>query len=254
MSKPLGFGLAAALLLSGWNSVAHAYRPFTGTDADVAARGEFELELGPLQFRRNVGRNQLLAPATVLNLGILPRTELVVDFVGTLPLPAAAGQARYQVRDTDVFLKFLLRQGALQDRSGPSIALETGPLTPEIEGQSGFGFAANLIVSERWDWFVAHLDNQASLGRRDLQFGWSSSLIGEFRFSEIAWPVMELLAGRDFDAHASTYSALVGCIWHAADGFDLDAAAIAGSVNRAAAFEARLGFTWAFQVWNPAPD
>jgi hypothetical protein len=252
MTKPLGFGLAAALVMIAWPEIAQAYRPFNGTDASVAARGEFELELGPLQFRRSVGRDQLLAPATVLNLGVLPRTELVVDFVGSMPLPAAAGEARYQVRETDVFLKVVLREGVLQDGSGPSVALEAGPLTPEIEGQSGLGFAANLIVSERWDWFLAHLDNQALWGRGDLTFGWQSSLIGEFRFSETAWPVVELLWQRTFSSGVSTYSALLGGIWHAAPGFDLDAAALVASSYRRAGFEARLGFTWALRIWEPA--
>src|SRR5689334_6194061 len=49
-----------------------AYRPFDGTDADVAARGEFELEMGPSDFYRISSRNYLIVPSTVLNLGVLP--------------------------------------------------------------------------------------------------------------------------------------------------------------------------------------
>ncbi len=112
-------------------SDAHAYRPFDGTDADVAEFGEFELELGPLEAVHDPGATYLLAPATVLNLGILPRTELVLDFVSTIAPRPAPGERGFQLRDTDVFLKFLLVKGALQQRGHlPSVALETGPSDP----------------------------------------------------------------------------------------------------------------------------
>jgi hypothetical protein len=227
-----------------------AYRPFTGTDGDVAEQGEFELELGPVQLLRQQHRDYLLSPVTVLNLGIFSRTELVVDFVGDFPLAADRGDSRYRVQDTDVFLKFLLRPGVLQKQSGPSIALEAGPLTPGIGGQPGFGAAANLIVSERWEWLIVHLNSEATLSRQQLQFSWSNSLISEFRFNEIAWPVTELRWERVIGSGASVYSALAGGIWRVCVGIDLDAAAIVESVGGSPAFEARLGFTWAFQVWE----
>jgi hypothetical protein len=230
---------------------AHAYRPFNGTDADVAEQGVFELELGPVNLARQRQPNYyLLAPVTVLNLGIFARAELVVDFVGNAPLRPQPGEAHYQIRDTDVLLKFILRKGALQNESGPSIALEAGPLVPEIFGQRGFGAAANLIVSERWRWFIAHLNNEAQLSRSDLNLVWSNSLIAELRFNETAWPVAELLWERNFGSRVSSYSALAGLIWSAFEGFDFDAAAVVASVAGRPAFEGRLGFTWALQVWE----
>lgn len=60
-------------------SPARAYRPFDGTDADVAQPREFELELGPAHYYRRAGQNYLITPALVLNLGIVDDTELVVD-------------------------------------------------------------------------------------------------------------------------------------------------------------------------------
>ena len=63
-----GLVATASLLLVGRDAL--AYRPFDGTDADVAEYGDFELELGPTQYYREDGRNFLVAPATVLNLGI----------------------------------------------------------------------------------------------------------------------------------------------------------------------------------------
>jgi hypothetical protein len=81
---------------------------------------------------------------------------------------------------------------------------------------------------------------------------WSNSLITEFRFSEKAWPVTEVLWEREIKSGASVYSALAGMIWSVAEGFDLDAALRVASVEGSAAFEGRLGFTWAFAVWEPS--
>jgi hypothetical protein len=229
---------------------AQAYRPFNGTDGDVAELGEFELELGPVQLLHAQRRNYLLAPATVLNFGILPRTELVIDFVGNIPLFSRQGEARYSVGDTDVFLKVLLLKGVLQDEPGPSIALEAGPLTPEINGAKGLGAAANLIISERWSWFLAHLNSQIILSRSDLEPAWSESLITEFRVNEKIWPVTELLWVRDIRSGASRYSALVGAIWSMSEGLDFDAAAVVGSIGGKPSFEGRLGFTWAIAMWE----
>ncbi len=39
-----------ALLIVFASNDARAYRPFDGTDADVAAKGELELEIGPLGY------------------------------------------------------------------------------------------------------------------------------------------------------------------------------------------------------------
>src|SRR5215471_19102213 len=195
--------LVAALFASGVTT-AHAYRPFDGTDADVAELGEFELELGPAQLLHEDGRNFLTTPA-VLNLGILPRTELVVDLVGMAPFrpapppaPGQPGEPKYAVLDTDVFLKFLLLKGALQEETGFSLALESGVLIPEVYGESGYGYSGDLIVSNQWGWFVAHLNNTLELARATGDPVWSNSLIFEFLISERFRPVTEVLWERDF--------------------------------------------------------
>src|SRR4051812_19352634 len=81
--------LLAALLRA---SIAEAYRPFDGTDADVVEPGTFELELGPVHWYDRGGQQSLLAPVTVLNFGILPETELVVDFQGSIALGPLEGR------------------------------------------------------------------------------------------------------------------------------------------------------------------
>src|SRR5687768_16247795 len=77
----LPLGLLAILLVTVVEpGRAHALRPFDSTDADVAAAGELELELGPLGLLRPRGAGDLLvAPAVILNLGLTSRLELVME-------------------------------------------------------------------------------------------------------------------------------------------------------------------------------
>jgi hypothetical protein len=224
---------------------AQAYRPFDGTDGDVADTGEFELELGPIHYAQE-GKEKFLLTPTVLNLGVIPRMELVLDFV---PLYPERGGPTV-VSDTDVFAKFLLRSGVLQEESGPSIALEAGPLVPEVNGQKGFGASVNLIVSEQWGWLTLHLNNEGELSRKDLDFAWATNLIGELDVGSKLRPVAELGFEIEPSSGAKGYTALGGVIWSVTEGFDLDAAARVGRLDGERAFEARLGLTWAVPVWG----
>jgi hypothetical protein len=55
--------------LLAWSVPASAYRPFDGTDAAVAAKGELEIELQPAGRLHDQGGTSLIAPATVINYG-----------------------------------------------------------------------------------------------------------------------------------------------------------------------------------------
>src|SRR5690348_218369 len=99
-----------ALIVVGWlcsPSPVHAYRPFDGTDADVADFGEFEWEVGPVQPVHVGNETELEAPTMVLNLGALPRTEFIIDLTGLAPLDPAPGESHYQLADTGVSFKVL---------------------------------------------------------------------------------------------------------------------------------------------------
>ena len=229
-------------------SDAKAYRPFDGTDGDVAELGEFELELGPLDYAQQGTEKAFFTP-TVLNLGVLPRMELVADFAFARPF-APEGTETFQVVDTDVFAKVLLRKGVIQGEGGPSIAVEAGPLLPEVNGDSGFGASANLIISERLSDLYLHLNNEAELTRGDLDFEWTSSLIGELDFGAAVRPVAEILWARDAEG-LNTYSGLLGVIWNATEELALDGAGRIASVDGQTAYEIRLGLTWAVPVWTP---
>src|SRR5262245_7448719 len=64
---------------------AFAYRPFDGTDAAVAEPGEMEIELQPAGVLSSNGQRTLVAPATVLNFGLVKNWEAV--FEGRLETP-----------------------------------------------------------------------------------------------------------------------------------------------------------------------
>src|SRR5207237_9597393 len=83
-------------------SPAFAYRPFDGTDGDVAAVGEFELEVGPAHFLSSPEGRYIVAPATVLNLGVARGLELVVDFKDFVGLQSVAGQPPMRLLTTDI--------------------------------------------------------------------------------------------------------------------------------------------------------
>ena len=135
--RRLNLGLALFVAGMALATPALAYRPFDGTDGDVADVGEFELEMGPAQFLSSPEGRYLMAPATVLNLGVAPGLELVVDFKDFVGLQTVVGQPRMRLLDTDIFLKGILRRGTLQGESGVSMALEAGPLLPSSAAPTG---------------------------------------------------------------------------------------------------------------------
>jgi hypothetical protein len=237
--------LASLLVLLTPRS-ASAYRPLDGTDGDVAEVGEFELELGPLHYAQE-GQDKLFLTPIVLNLGVIARLELVVDFV---PLYPQNGGMR--VTDTDVLAKYLLRRGALQGEGGPSVAIEGGALVPELNGVEGFGASLNLMVSEQYGWLTLNLKNAGRISRQGLVFGYAANLIGEFEIGSKLRPVAELGFEIGPNSGAKGYSALAGVIWSVAEELALDAAARVGRLEEVNSFEARLGLTWTVSVWGSA--
>jgi hypothetical protein len=229
--------------------VARAYRPFDGTDASVADVGEFALELGPVQYYRHAGARYLIAPATVLNLGLIKDVELVGDFKELIGVDRVPGEARYRTLDAHLLGKFVLRRGSLQGEGGVSLALETGALLPEVHGEDRFGFQANLIASYRWQYLTVHLDEEAELARS----GGPAVFSGVIVEGPQAWPirpVAELFAERERDVPAG-YSALLGAIWPADEKIVLDGGFRAAREDGARATEVRLGFTWVQGLWTP---
>jgi hypothetical protein len=226
---------------------ARAYRPFDGTDADVAEHGSFELEVGPTHWYRQGGETYVVAPATVINFGILEDTEIVVDFedfVGHGPLN---GRPSLALLDTDILLKHVFREGVLQGKTGVSFAVEAGPLTPEINGTNAFGASLNALVSYRWDWGTVHFNEWPSYSRNH-NLDLYSGVIVEGPHDWVVRPVGEVFYEKELNA-LQTESVLVGAIWTVKESFGLDLAVRAARIGDENAAEVRFGFTWSLNMW-----
>jgi hypothetical protein len=238
-------------------STAEAYRPFDGTDADVAENGAFELELGPAQwyYQTDAGGGPLrghyvVAPATVLNFGVFEDTEVVVDFQDFVALGPLAGRPAAALLGTDVLLKHLFRKGALQGKTGVSFAVEAGPLLPEINGADAFGASLNAVLSYRWDGGSIHFDAWPSYAR-DQNLDLFSDVILEGPARWLVRPVCEVFYEKRFNAF-ETESVLVGAIWNMKESFAMDVGVRGAHVGVDRVAEIRLGFTWALPMWAGA--
>jgi hypothetical protein len=230
---------------------ASAYRPFDGTDADTAELGEFELELGPVHYYRQASQNFLIAPALVLNFGLLERTELVIDAQNYVALgPLTPGTSRLSFLGDDILVKHTFREGTLQGKTGVSIAAEGGVLTPEINGVASVGASLDVITSYRWGWGTLHWNEWFEL-TRDQHADLYTGLIVEGPHDWKVRPVGELYYDKDFEG-TSTESVLVGVIWQAREAFDFDVGVRGARVADENAVEVRLGLTWRVAMWEPA--
>ena len=145
----LTLGTFAALSLLAWCSPAFAYRPFDGTDAAVAAKGDVEIELQPAGRLRDESGTSLIAPATVVNYGLSEDWEALLEGQGRTLL---APPGPTSLTAAGAFLKHVLVPGNLQGKTGPSVATEFGVLLPDRTGDSSVGASFAGIVSQRWDW------------------------------------------------------------------------------------------------------
>jgi hypothetical protein len=243
-NRPVLVLLACAAVVAA-SRPASAYRPFDFTDAAVADVGELEIELGPAQFRRSQDERTLIAPIYVVNYGFAKNWELVLDGRAEHPLPPADDTPSRLVGNA-LSLKGVLREGALQDKSGPSVATEFGILLPGINDEQGFGASWLWIVSQRCSWGTVHLNAEAEL-TRDHNADFSVGAIIEGPFDWRVRPVAELRYEREIGV-AETVSGLVGAIWKVRDNLALDVGVREAWVNERPQTELRAGVTFAFPV------
>jgi hypothetical protein len=242
--KPLVVALGLSALLAAAPR-AYAYRPFDGTDADVAEKGTIELELGPVGYYARASHHYLVAPATVFNYGLVDRVELVLQGFDFIDIDRGSPGPRARLLETGLFAKVVLRKGCLQHMSGVSVATEIGPLLPTVNDQTTVGAAVGGIATQCWgDVFAAHYNVAAnySLAHNVDLFG---GAIFEGPASLRVRPVAEFFVEHEFNV-ATTYSALVGAIWRAHDAVDLDVGLRAARINSDGGGEVRLGLTWRF--------
>jgi hypothetical protein len=251
MSRRLLYGIGSARVVGaafvGLCSVLHAtsafaYRPFDGTDAAVADVGEVEVELQPIGST-HAGSTTKPVSDGVLNFGFAERWELVLQATAQAPLE---GGGPLSVPDA-AFLKYVVVPGVLQDKKGPSMAMEFGPLLPDVGG-SGVGFSWSGIVSQRWDWGTVHFN---------IETNFTQDQHGELFFDAIIegpskWkvrPVFEIYSDSVINVSQS-YSALAGAIWQVNDKLAFDVAFRYALVDGRPVNELRAGATFGFPLVN----
>jgi hypothetical protein len=241
-AKRLNWMGVATVALALWSAPAVAYRPFDGTDAAVAKPGEVEIELGPVGALRQGSQTTLVAPATVINIGLAKDWEAVFEGRGQFPLSSSDDRASFT--DVAAFLKGVLRPGSLQDQTGPSIATEFGVLLPGINAQPGVGASLAGIASQRWEWGTVHL-NLATALTRDQH---ADLFVGAIVEGPIKWPVrpvVEVFYENEI-GQSRTVSALGGAIWQVKDDLSFDVGLRHALTNGQQVNELRAGLTFAF--------
>ncbi len=248
----LGGGVGAIAVVA-LVTPAIAYRPFDGTDAAVADVKEVEIELQPLgglKERLPDGtQTSLIAPEMIINYGFAERWEFVLQGLVKSPVSPIDEPS---LQATGAFLKYIARPGVLQDKPGPSIAMEFGPLLPGINADNGVGFSWAAIVSQRWDWGTAHFNVETNL-TRDQHGEAFLDLILEGPSKWTIRPVMEIFYDKVWN-QTEEYSGLVGAIWKVRDNLSFDAAFRYAIRDGRPINEIRAGLTFAFKVDGEKKD
>ena len=157
--------MAAVLfcLLGAWGHPAYAYRPFNSTDAAVAARGEMEIECGPLGYIVDADGRFLVVPSAILNFGFAEGWELVIEGRNFLLVqPAERRSTGHAEGDGPVIEGRAAPGKPAGEPQGPSVGLEVGLLLPGIGTDPGVGASVAGIVSQRWSAVTVHVNGDAA--------------------------------------------------------------------------------------------
>lgn len=241
--------LAASLIGVLWPVTALAYRPFNSTDAAVAARGEMEIEFGPVGFVEEGPDKSIVSPSLIFNWGFADRFELVLEGRHFVHVGEAPAGPRFRVEETGLSVKSILQEGALQEKTGPSVATEVGALLPTINGDPGVGAQGALIVSQRWPDLTVHL-NGAVAWTRAHALGLFGGVIFEVHDAWPVRPVAEFFVEGE-GGEPTAVSGLVGAIWRVRDNLSFDAGVRLARAGTVETVEVRAGLNWAFNLGFP---
>lgn len=241
--RPRSAGAAALLLIgavAAWPRDARAYRPFDGSDASVADKGEMEIELEPLGYRREGSDHTLIAPAARFSYGFAERWEATLG--GQAEHGLSGSDKRSILVGNSASLKGMLREGSLQEKPGPSLATEASLLLPGIGDESGVGGSLAGVVSQQWPFLTLHLNIVGAVSRE--QHGdIFLSVIVEGPHDWPVRPVAEVFHERDFGSFTTT-SGLIGAIWQVRRNLAFDAGFRHASINDHTIDEVRAGVTF----------
>src|SRR3954454_19685479 len=229
-------GLMLGLALTSISiTPAVAYRPFDGTDAAVADVGQLEVELGPAEYLRVGPERTLFAASTRFNYGFAEGWEATIE--GDVAHSLRGGIGGTSLTGNGAFLKGVLREGVLQDKTGPSVATEFGLLLPGIRDEHGTGASLAGIVSQRWEWGTLHFNAAAAL-TRDQHADYFLDAIIEGPRDWVVRPVSEVFYDRNVGLFR-TRSGLIGAIWQVQDNIAVDFGVRGARVNYHTAGEIR---------------
>jgi hypothetical protein len=231
-------------VLSAWPIRAHAYRPFDSTDAAVAAKGEMEIECGPVGYVVDADGRFVVVPGAILNFGFTPGWELVIEGRHFLLVQPVGQERRHTLKDAALSLKGVLREGSLQERKGPSVGLEVGLLLPGVGADAGLGTSVTGIISQRWSAATMHFNGTLEM-THDHTLGAAGGAIVEGPSQWMIRPVAELRVEQDA---GPTVSGLIGAIWSVRHNLSVDAGWRVAHPHNGNVREFRAGLTWGFAV------
>jgi hypothetical protein len=235
--------IAIVLILMTVPHVALAYRPFDSTDAAVADAGLIEIELGPVAYIDRRDGSVTEAPVMTTNVGLADRWEAVID--AARAITRSPHERDVETVEAALLLKGVVRDGALQEQTGWSIATEFGVLLPTVNGDDDYGATWGLIGSRELGRTMIHV-NAALAQNREGNTELFSGLIVEDVASGPVRPVVELTLGYERGADTQSAGALIGAIWQRGENLSFDMAARAVREDQVWGYEGRIGVTWAF--------
>ncbi len=200
-----------------WPGEVLAYRPFDSTDAAVADRNVWEIELGPLNWRHNDDGTQWVVPAAIINYGFADNWEAVLEGRNNI---LARGGAKFS--DAAASLKTVLHEGSLQEKEGVSLGSEFSVLLPGIGTEDGAGLEWTLLASDRKDDYAWHFNIGPMLSRD----GHGGMVMGGILEGPKDWParpVAELRYERAFGGD-ELFAQLIGLIFPVEEHLALDIA------------------------------
>lgn len=225
-----------------------AYRPFVSTDAAVADPKQVEIEVGYFTLERKDDENAFIIPRVVFNYGFLKNWEAVAE--GAVRRDP---EGDVNLIDPGVFVKGVLREGVLQEKDGPSIAVEVGPLLPSTEKEDRHvGFEATGIISGKLGPVLLHLNGGLGLERSSGDLVGTWGLVGELPVTKAVRVVAEI-NGEKPRREDQRNSALLGIIWQPWASRDLwfDAGVRRGFTGDTPDWQFTLGLTFAFSISSP---